>query len=62
MKRISNKEALNYVPYEKNIFLPPPSYFSIFEDLDGWEEIRYYTSHLKHPINNSSESHENTLD
>ncbi len=62
MKRISNEEAQNYVPYEKNIFLPPPTYFSVFEDLDGWEEIKYYTSHLKRPIDNGPKSHENTID
>jgi hypothetical protein len=54
MKRIPNEEALNYVPYERTPLSPQPSYFSVFIDKDGWEEIRYYTSRFRQSINGSN--------
>ena len=54
MKRISNEEALNYVPYERTPLSPPPSYFSVFTDNDGWEEVKYYTSRYRQSVNGSN--------
>lgn len=51
MKRISNEEALNYVPYERTPLSPPPSLYSIFIDSDGWDEVRYYTSRFRQSVN-----------
>jgi type VI protein secretion system component Hcp len=54
MKRISNEEALNYVPYERTPLSPPPTYFSVFEDIEGWEEIKYYTHRFRQSVNGSN--------
>ena len=54
MKRISNEEALNYVPYERTPLSPPPSLYSIFIGPDGWDEVRYYTSRFRQSVNGSN--------
>ena len=54
MKRISNEEALNYVPYERTPLSPPPSQYSIFVKDDGWEEIKYYTSRFRQSMNGNN--------
>lgn len=54
MKRISNEEALNYVPYERTPLSPPPSLYSIFIGHDGWDEVRYYTSRFRQSVNGSN--------
>jgi hypothetical protein len=54
MKRISNEEALNYVPYERTPLSPQPSYFSVFVSIDGWDEVRYYTSRFRQSVNGSN--------
>ena len=54
MKRISNEEALNYVPYERTPLSPQPSYFSVFTDSDGWEEVKYYTSRFRQSVSGSN--------
>jgi hypothetical protein len=54
MKRISNEEALNYVPYERTPLSPPPSQYSIFIGPDGWDEVRYYTSRFRQSVNGSN--------
>jgi hypothetical protein len=54
MKRISNEEAQNYVPYERTPLSPPPTYFSIFEDNEGWESIKYYTHRFRQSISGSN--------
>jgi hypothetical protein len=50
MKRITNEEAQNYVPYERTPLSPQPTYFSIFVTSDGWEEVKYYTQRLRQSI------------
>ena len=54
MKRISNEEALNYVPYERTPLSPPPPQYSIFVNSDGWDEVRYYTSRFRQSVNGSN--------
>jgi hypothetical protein len=54
MKRISNEEALNYVPYERTPLSPPPPQYSIFVGCDGWDEVRYYTSRFRQSVNGSN--------
>lgn len=54
MKRISNEEALNYVPYERTPLSPQPSYFSIFVDDNGWDEVKYYTSRFRQSVNGNN--------
>jgi len=54
MKRISNEETINYVPYERTPLSPPPAYFSIFEDKDGWDSIKYYTNRFRQSINGNN--------
>jgi hypothetical protein len=54
MKRISNEEAQNYVPYERTPLSPPPTYFSIFEDSEGWEEIKYYSNRFRQSVSGSN--------
>ncbi len=54
MKRISNEEALNYVPYERTPLSPPPALYSIFIGDDGWDEIKYYTSRFRQSINGNN--------
>ena len=54
MKRISNEEALSYVPYERTPLSPQPSYFSIFVDDNGWDEVKYYTSRFRQSVNGNN--------
>jgi hypothetical protein len=54
MKRISNEEAQNYVPYERTPLSPPPTYFSVFEDSEGWEEIKYYSNRFRQSVSGSN--------
>ncbi len=54
MKRISNEEASNYVPYERTPLSPSPAYFSVFEDIEGWEQVKYYTSRFRQSVNGNN--------
>lgn len=54
MKRISNEEALSYVPYERTPLSPQPTYFSIFVDDNGWDEVKYYTSRFRQSVNGNN--------
>jgi hypothetical protein len=54
MKRISNKEALNYVPYERTPLSPPPAQYSIFVGNEGWDEVKYFTSRFRQSINGNN--------
>jgi hypothetical protein len=54
MKRISNEEAQNYVPYERTPLSPPPTYFSVFKDSEGWEEIKYYSNRFRQSVSGSN--------
>ncbi len=54
MKRISNEEASNYVPYERTPLSPQPAYFSVFEDIEGWEQVKYYTSRFRQSVNGNN--------
>jgi hypothetical protein len=54
MKRISNEEAQNYVPYERTPLSPPPTYFSVFEDIGGWEKVKYYTHRFRQSVSGSN--------
>jgi hypothetical protein len=42
MKRITNEETSQYTPYQRTLLSPNPTYFSVFEEEGGWDEIRYY--------------------
>jgi hypothetical protein len=58
MKRISNEEAQNYVPYERTPLSPQPAYYSVFEDSEGWEEIKYYSNRFRQSTNgNNGDQH-----
>lgn len=54
MKRISNEEALNYVPYDRTPLSPPPTYFSVFKENDGWESIKYFTPRFRQSVNGNN--------
>jgi hypothetical protein len=54
MKRISNEEASNYVPYERTPLSPQPAYFSIFIDDEGWEQVKYYTARYRQSVSGSN--------
>lgn len=44
MKRLSEDEALIYIPCSEDYYNNPPSYFTAYVDFDGWDVITYYTS------------------
>jgi hypothetical protein len=44
MQRITHKEAKQYIPCSEDYSNNPPSYFTVQEQEDGWDEITYYTS------------------
>ena len=54
MKRITNEESKNYVPYDRNPLSPPPSYYSVFEDNEGWELIKYFTPRYRQSVSGSN--------
>ena len=54
MKRITNEESKNYVPYDRNPLSPPPAYYAVFEDNEGWELIKYFTSRYRQSVNGSN--------
>jgi hypothetical protein len=54
MKRISNEEASNYVPYERTPLSPQPAYFSIFVGDEDWDEVKYYTARYRQSINGNN--------
>lgn len=54
MKRITNEESKNYVPYDRNPLSPPPAYFSVFLDNEGWELIKYFTPRFRQSVNSSN--------
>ena len=54
MKRITNEESKNYVPYDRNPLSPPPAYYAVFEDNEGWELIKYFTSRYRQSVNSSN--------
>jgi hypothetical protein len=43
MQRITNEEAKKYIPCSEDYSNNPPTYFTIQELQDGWDEITYYT-------------------
>jgi len=58
MKRISNEEAQTYVLYERTPLSPNPTFYSVFIDGDGWENIKYYTNRFRQSINgNNGDQH-----
>jgi hypothetical protein len=44
MKRLSEDEALIYIPCSEDYYDNPPSYFTAYADSDGWDVITYYTN------------------
>ena len=54
MKRITNEESKNYVPYDRTPLSPPPAYYAVFEDNEGWELIKYFTSRYRQSVNCSN--------
>lgn len=47
MERLTLEEAKKYVPYKRKRLAPPPKYFTITKDTDGWERVDYFTDILK---------------
>jgi hypothetical protein len=43
MNRITQEEAKQYIPCSEDYSNNPPSYFTLTERGDGWDEITYYT-------------------
>ena len=43
MKRISQEEAKQFIPCSEDYANNPPSYFTLVEQENGWDEITYYT-------------------
>jgi hypothetical protein len=58
MTYITNKEAQNYVPYERTPLSPEPAFYSIFQDKDGWDQVKYFTPRFRQSINgNNGDQH-----
>ncbi len=51
MKRISLEEAKNLQPYIRTPLSKDPDFFTVETSEDGWDDIKYYTSHNKININ-----------
>jgi len=47
MVRIDIEEAKNYQPFVDAPFSGDPEFYTIEEDKDGWEVVRYFTKHNK---------------
>ena len=47
MKRLTIKEAKNYVPYCRTPLAPQPKYYSSYPDKGGWDVVKYYTGRLR---------------
>ena len=43
MKRITPKEAQNYIPLTEDYTNHEPSYFTLIPERNGWEKVVYYT-------------------
>lgn len=43
MKRITQQEAKQFIPCSEDYANNPPTYFTITQTNDGWDEITYYT-------------------
>ena len=54
MKHITNEEAQNYVPYERTPLSPEPAFYSIFQDIDGWDIVKYFTSRFRQSVNGNN--------
>ena len=54
MKHITNEEAQNYVPYERTPLSPEPAFYSIFQDNDGWDIVKYFTSRFRQSVNGNN--------
>ena len=44
MKRLTPKEAQNYIPLTEDYTKSEPAYFTIIPDNNGWEKVVYYSS------------------
>lgn len=44
MKRLTPKEAQNYIPLIEDFTNETPSFFTIIPDNNGWEKVVYYSS------------------
>lgn len=44
MKRLTLKEAHQYISMSDEFFQSSPSYYTLSEDVDGWETVTYYTN------------------
>jgi len=54
MIHITNEEAQNYVPYERTPLSPEPAFYSIFQDSDGWDVVKYFTSRFRQSVSGSN--------
>jgi len=54
MIHITNEEAQNYVPYERTPLSPEPAFYSIFQDNDGWDIVKYFTSRFRQSVNGNN--------
>ena len=44
MKRLSLKEAKNYIPLTEDFTNQEPSYFTLIPENNGWQKVVYYTN------------------
>ena len=44
MKRLTPKEAQNYIPLTEDYTNLEPSYFTLIPERNGWEKVIYYTN------------------
>ena len=44
MKRLTLEEASKYISIDEDYFKIPPSFYTLSEDEDGWETVKYYTN------------------
>ena len=44
MKRLTSKEAKNFIPLTEDFTKQEPSYFTMIPEDNGWEKVVYYTN------------------
>lgn len=47
MERITKEQSYNFIPVEEDYFRTPAYYFTIEEDNDGWDIVKYFTNRKK---------------
>jgi hypothetical protein len=44
MERITKEQSLGFIPVEEDYFRTPAYYFTLEEDGDGWDVVKYFTN------------------